>query len=68
MVAFEELGRKYPEIMDSMTFAQLAAEARKKKALAEGVKLPIPPKVFSISFVFCSYMGPFIYLANNCDP
>ncbi len=45
MVAFEELQKKYPDIMDSMTFAQLAADARRKKAQAGGVKLPSPPKV-----------------------
>jgi hypothetical protein len=36
--------------MDSMTFAQMAAEARKKKALAGGVKLPSPPKVLFLLF------------------
>jgi hypothetical protein len=45
VVAFEELEKKYPEIMNSMTFAQLAAESRKKRALAENTSLPSPPKV-----------------------
>jgi hypothetical protein len=47
VVAFEKLEKKYPEIMNSMTFAQLAAESRKKKALAENTSLPPPPKVAS---------------------
>jgi hypothetical protein len=48
VVAFEELEKKYPEIMNSMTFAQLAAESRRKKALAEKTPLPSPPKVILI--------------------
>ncbi|CAO2837234.1 unnamed protein product [Amaranthus hypochondriacus] len=44
IVAFEELERKYPEIMDALGFAQMMAESRRKKAQAGKTSLPPPPK------------------------
>ena len=45
VIAFEELQKKYPKIMNSLNFAQIMAESRKRKAQADKSPFPPPPKV-----------------------
>lgn len=51
VAAFEELEKKYPEIMNSLNFAQMMAESCRKKAETEKTILSAPPKVFKLTHI-----------------